>query len=235
VDHGELPEVVSRIALLRLFATVAGQFGGIAGMAQDIRAACFHLPANGRKLIGAERFSRQRKNVRILDIQVRAVELGKLTEPAFEKGTLPGRQRSLGEPLAADRVDFLMPQVGAAVIGLQGLDARERGVDLFGGALTEARKERFFFVPRMTGRSLLKIAEGGLQGAARFLGERAISGIVGDALQNAEEVFNAAMAILQQFKWLLEIGLVGGSELNMHDVLPSVKDNNSTAAEPGTI
>jgi hypothetical protein len=153
-------------------------------------------------------------------VDVAAVEFGEVGEALLEGGAVFWGELSGGEPLLAKGVDFGVPDVGAEVVGVEGVDAGEGVVDCVGRALAEAGEEGFFFIEGVARGGFLEVAEGGFEGAAGFVGEEAVGGGIDDAGEDGEEVFDAAVAILEEVEGLLKVGLMGGAKLDGHGGTP---------------
>jgi hypothetical protein len=179
-------------------------------------AAGFHFLSDGGELVGGEGFSGEGEDGGVFEVDVAFVELGEVGEALLEGGFVFGAELAGGEPCVAEGVDVVVPDVGAEVVSVEGVDAVEGVVDFVRGGLAEAGEEGFFFVEGVAGGGFLEVAEGDLEGAAGFVGEAAIGGDIDDAGEDGEEMFDAAVAVLEEVEGLFEVGLMGGAELDGH-------------------
>jgi hypothetical protein len=171
-------------------------------------------------LVGGQGFSGKGEDGGVFEVDVALVEFGEVGEALLEGGAAFWGELSGGEPLLAEGVDIVVPDVGAEVVGVQGVNAGEGVVDFVGGALAEAGEEGFFFIEGVARGGFLEVAEGGFEGAAGFVGEAAIGGCIDDADEDGKEVFDAAVAVLEEVEGLFEVGLMGGAELDGHGRSP---------------
>lgn len=188
-------------------------FVGVVGL---FSAAGLHFIADGGEVIGREGLGGEGEDFGVFDVDVALVEGAEGFELGFEGGAGVGGEAAVGEPGLAGLFDGEVEFVGAAVVGFEGGDALECFAGGGGVALAESGEEGLFFVLGVAWGGDAEIAECGFEGAAVFVIEVIGGGVGGDAEEDFEEVFDAAVAVFEEAEGFVESGLAEGSEGDGH-------------------
>lgn len=158
----------------------------------------------------------------LFDRDVRLVQLLQLGGQGEKAGRFGSRQRSRGEPRAAEPVHFRMQRFHGQVFAFQVRHAFEHRGEVRTSEGAQAREQRFFLIGGVFRRRLPEVTERGFEGRALVRIEFAALGGFAHAHEHGKESLDAPVAAGEHSDGILETAFRLRANGHGHVGLPSL-------------